>query len=265
MKDSLAYNFIIKDPLYKKIDISSISNSDIVDILFYQGSIDSFCPECNDLSIFTINHDFQKEQHMINLQMSISSPKNHKSSKLFEYSEIYTLEFHCSRNKLHHLNIIYKVEKQTISKIGQSPSLFELQRGEFKKYKFILGNSYNDLYNAVMFYSSHFGVASFAHLRRIVENYFLDKAYQKCKDLSDWDDRKYKESRFSEKLSLLKDELPETLVENQRLYSIISKGIHELNEDECLLYFSAVKECIFLSLDDIIEQNNRKKAKVNIK
>ncbi|KKL23256.1 hypothetical protein LCGC14_2427220 [marine sediment metagenome] len=40
---------------------------------------------------------------------------------------------------------------------------------------------------------------------------------------------------------MIKDYLPEFLVENRSLYAILSKGIHALSEDECLQYFETVK------------------------
>jgi hypothetical protein len=266
MENNKAHDLIVQEPLYKKIEINKMTHSEILEILFYKGHVNCFCPYCGKPSVFSGQLTIEQEQRKIDLQLEQNSfPGGNKTRKIFEKPEIYPLEFYCARNENHILNVIYKVENDTIVKIGQSPSLFELQRGEFKKYKTILGDSYIDLYNAIMFYSSHFGVAAFAHLRRIVENYFIAKAYDECKELPEWDDKKYKESRFVEKLDFLKAKLPETLTENPRLYSIISKGIHELDEEECILYFEALKECIFLSLDDTIEKNRRKKSKEKIK
>ncbi|WP_445957620.1 hypothetical protein [Yeosuana sp.] len=266
MEANKANDLIVQEPLYKKVEISKMTHSEAIEILFYKGYVDCFCPYCEKPSVFSGKLTIEQEQRKINLQISLSgSPGGNRTRKLFEKPEIYQLEFFCSRNENHILNVVYKVENETIVKIGQSPSSFELQRGEFKKYKTILGNSYNDLYNAIMFYSSRSGVAAFAHLRRIIENYFIAKAYKECKELPDWNDIKYKEAKFVKKLDFLKVKLPETLTQNPRLYSIISKGIHELEEEECLLYFEALKECIFLSLDDTIEENRRGKSKKKIK
>lgn len=261
-----ARNFILNESLYKRLDISNVASPEITEILFFEGPIDCFCPYCKCPSVFLGIISDEQKQRKINLGLSSSlTLRNNVHEQLFGKHELYRLDFVCSRDKNHCLTVVYKVENHTIEKIGQSPSLFEIQRGEFKEYKKILGDSYDDLYNAIMFYSSGFGVASFAHLRRILENYFVKKAYEIKKIEPKWDDKAYKESKFVEKLDLLQDLLPETLIENQRLYSIVSKGIHELKEEECLLYFEAVKACIFLSLDDILEEERRTKSKIKIK
>ena len=39
--------------------------------------------------------------------------------------------------------------------------------------------------------------------------------------------------------------LPEVLINNTTIYGILSKGIHELSEEECRKYFPVVKECIY--------------------
>lgn len=264
--ESRAHSLITKEPLYKKVDITLMEHSEIIEILFYDGYVDCFCPYCSKPSIFSGKISTEQKQRKINLGISLfGTPGGDRTKNIFENQELYSLEFFCSRNENHILNVIYKVENETIVKIGQNPSLFELQRGEFKKYKNILGDNYRDLYNAIMFYSSNFGIAAFTHLRRVIENYFIRKAYEQISVQPNWDDVKYKGLRFVEKFNLLKEKLPETLTQNPRLYSIISKGIHELNEDECLLHFKAVKDCIFLSLDDIIEENRRIKSKKKIK
>ncbi len=56
------------------------------------------------------------------------------------------------------------------------------------------------------------------------------------------------------KISLLKDFLPEFLVENKNRYAILSKGIHELRESECLELFDTVKIGIEQILDEKIEK-----------
>ena len=67
--------------------------------------------------------------------------------------------------------------------------------------------------------------------------------------------------RMDEKIEDLKDHLPSFLVENKEIYVILSKGIHELTEDECLGYFDAVKTGIEFILDQKLEQEKNKKKK----
>jgi hypothetical protein len=55
---------------------------------------------------------------------------------------------------------------------------------------------------------------------------------------------------MEEKIALLKDHLPDFLVENRKVYSILSIGIHELDEEDCLTYFEAMKQAIIIILED---------------
>ena len=60
---------------------------------------------------------------------------------------------------------------------------------------------------------------------------------------------------------MVENYLPEFLVENRSLYAILSKGIHDLSEDECLKYFETVKIGIEQILDEkIIQKEKAEKA-----
>ena len=50
---------------------------------------------------------------------------------------------------------------------------------------------------------------------------------------------------MSERIKMLGGYLPEVLINNTTIYGILSKGIHELSEEECRKYFPVVKECIY--------------------
>jgi hypothetical protein len=59
-------------------------------------------------------------------------------------------------------------------------------------------------------------------------------------------------------IDILSYHLPEFLVENRKLYGILSKGLHELSEEECLKYFQTVKIGIEQILDEKIEIAEKK-------
>ena len=63
---------------------------------------------------------------------------------------------------------------------------------------------------------------------------------------------------MDEKIGLLKDYLPSFLVENKSIYSILSKGIHELDENTCLEYFETMKLGIEIILDQKLEKKKQK-------
>ncbi len=63
------------------------------------------------------------------------------------------------------------------------------------------------------------------------------------------------------KIELLKNYLPDILVEHKEYYSVVSKGIHELSEDECLEHFNILKMGIEVILDEKIELRKKQEKR----
>ena len=59
---------------------------------------------------------------------------------------------------------------------------------------------------------------------------------------------------------MLKDYLPTILNSNPIFYSIVSKGIHELSEEQCIEYFPVMKQCILM----ILKQWEEKRKQLEI-
>jgi hypothetical protein len=147
-------------------------------------------------------------------------------------------------------------DHDTVTKIGQYPSLADLNSDKIKKYRKILGDKYKEFSKAVGLASHGVGIGSFVYLRRIFEN-LIEEAHQESIKTNSWNEDDYQKSRMDDKIILLKDYLPEFLVNNKILYSILSKGIHELSEGECLKYFGSIKLGIELILDEKLEKLDR--------
>jgi hypothetical protein len=64
---------------------------------------------------------------------------------------------------------------------------------------------------------------------------------------------------MEEKIKLLRNHLPQFLVSNKKLYAVLSLGIHELSEQECLAAFEFLKHSTFFILDD----DRRKKEELD--
>lgn len=124
------------------------------------------------------------------------------------------------------------------------------------KYKSVLGEKYVEYKKSLGLFSHGIGIGSFVYLRRIIENLVLEK-YSKVKDMLEISSEDFMRSDFKEKIEILKDYLPKVLVENKNLYSIVSKGIHELSEEECISMYPYLKIGIELILDDIIAEKER--------
>jgi hypothetical protein len=144
----------------------------------------------------------------------------------------------------------------------------DIAEHKIRKYRKVLGDSYyREFSKAVGLFSHGVGVGSFVYLRRIIENFIVKPAYDLAKAKTGWDEVAYQKSRVKERIRLLKNELPEFLSQNPHIYSVLSKGIHELTEDECKEYFPVLKDCIELVLTEIVakKQIEQKRKDVEAK
>ena len=108
--------------------------------------------------------------------------------------------------------------------------------------------------------SSHgIGVGSFVYLRRIIEKHIVLPKLHELLTEGLITNEKLMQSDFKEKIKLVRNRLPNFLVQNNKIYSILSKGLHELSEEECKKYFPIVRTAIEIILDEEIEQMEKLK------
>jgi hypothetical protein len=145
-----------------------------------------------------------------------------------------------------------------IMKVGQYPSLADLQFAEIgKKYDKILpAEDLKNLKKAIGLVSHGAGAGSFVYLRRIFEKLILE-TYTNNVSAIKINESDFKKQRMMDKVETLNAYLPSQLVEMKGVYSILSKGVHELTEEECLQYFAPIKLSIELILDQKIEEAKR--------
>lgn len=242
-------DFYLNVPLYKSFTFNDQQRGALLELYHFKGHIDCYCISCQQPSVF----------HTDNYVMYFDGGSNRPPRLIGENNRIIQHKFSCSRNEEHQLFFFFLLHNNTITKIGQYPSLADLAAVEIRKYRSILGNDlWLEFSKAVGLTSHGIGIGAFVYLRRIFEN-LVEEAHQKQIAFNGWDEDLYKKSRMDEKISLLKHSLPNFLVENKSVYSILSKGIHELKEDECLGIFPKIKLGIELILDEKLEQLQREK------
>jgi len=100
------------------------------------------------------------------------------------------------------------------------------------------------------------GVGSYVYLRRIIER-LIEKAKCNAIEAGTISEEQYLQSKVVERIKLLKGYLPDILSENTVIYGIISKGIHELSEQDCIEFFPVLQECIFMILQKWDEERKR--------
>ena len=226
--------FCIDYPLYEQFTFGKDHSQEGWNIFFARDPIDTYCPECNSHSIFHPD-----------ISGSVSSLLD-----AWVGSKRLSVWLKCSRNLSHTLFFLFDVQGRTVQKIGQYPSLADLNTYDVRQYSAVLSREdFKEFTKAIGLAAHGVGVGSFVYLRRIFEN-LVDAAYQVAKTDDGWDDEAYRNGRMAERIQLLAGHLPEFLVENRSLYKILSQGVHELTESECLAAFPVVKMGIELVLDE---------------
>ncbi len=237
--------FFIGLPLYEVLSFADEDLEEGRKLRYFDETLDSYCPECNQHSIFSRLWRYKKEIKL--------------AEDCWVDEGRFVVEFKCSRNSKHMLFFLFNTEGQTIQKIGQLPSIASLNLYDVKKYSKVLEAKYfKELTKAIGLASHGVGVGSFVYLRRIFE-FLIAEAHNKAKDSDGWNESEYISARMNEKIAILSSELPDFLVENKSMYSILSKGIHELSENDCLAAFPVIKVGIEIILDDKLEKINREK------
>lgn len=262
--------FLLATPLYSHVEYVGAEVWEVLDVLYYAGTYDSFCTKCNRESTFQMFVRDRPSEHIRNVALE-------RKRKDFGITiqpptiepGIYHLQASCTRMGEHIQNFIALAENQvvsgekgvrlrtTIQKIGQHPSYGDLHLAQVKKYAHVLDQAQlGELTRAIGLASHDVGVGAYVYLRRIFEG-LVEDAHQIALKEDGWDDAQYERSRMAEKIGLLKEHLPPFLVEHPAMYSLLSKGIHELSEQDCLRNFETLRIGIELILDERLEQRQK--------
>lgn len=172
----------------------------------------------------------------------------------------YLIHAEYDENDYEHDNIL------SISKVGQYPSVADFHIGQVHKYNKVLPkDKMREFTKAIGLAANGVGIGSFVYLRRIFEHLVFE-ALEIAKDRNkQFDIDGFNTARMNEKIQMLSGILPDFLVENHTIYGVLSKGIHELSEEDCKKYFSILRESIEMILDEKLEAYQRELRKNSIK
>lgn len=236
------HEFYFETPLYE-----FISSSDIEDDL-HNGDIDAYSAKNSIDTTYSI--------------YSRSVDGQYESS----FPNFYKITLTCKRKKDDILRFFVYDNDEIVVKLGQLPSLADIQFAKIgKKYDTVLDKeSLFEFKRAIGLAAHGTGVGSFVYLRRIFENLIFE-TYKEYKTTLGVDEKDFVSKKMEDKVEVLKSHLPSQLVEMKSVYSILSKGLHELSEEECLAYFEPLKLSIELILDQKIEMDLKKQRDKRVK
>ncbi|KAA0131811.1 hypothetical protein FYZ48_27160 [Gimesia chilikensis] len=283
--------YFLNVPLYDSFDISDsiISAEDAMKFLAiecFSGTIDSYCIECGSESIFSASsnnnpyitdfHEGGIEKIEINISRlkpneyynfpTINSANPLKAINHVEFPHHFQNIFKCSRDE-NHLMIFNSISNgKKLQKIGQYPSIADLHLPSLNKYKKILSkDDLSELKRGVGLSAHGVGIGACIYLRRLFEK-LINGAFSEALLSGDTIDQEiFFKSRKTEQIDVLKNYLPKLLVENKKMYGILSKAIHDLSESECLRMFPILLNGIELILDEKLTKVEKDKKESETK
>lgn len=261
---------LLSTPLYRSIEIDEDRDDAFMELLeFGEVKYDAYCVECRRPSIFKTMRD-DKAPSIIS-----SNPvpwrrteiiKKRIASLVFE-GKFFAVHATCQRHD-HLQTFIFTIDrtggyqdkprKVFLKKIGQWPSFEDMAGPEGEKFRALLGPYYSEFKKAGGLISHGMAIAAFLYLRRIFES--LVEQHRASFEASAGSIPDYNKMDMKGRIKALKSTLPSRVVENASVWSILSKGVHELSEEECSNYFPPVRAAIIAMLEEDFERQERAKA-----
>ena len=272
-QDNTFGKFLSNQGLYDKIFISKENIFDLIDLVGGHVKVDIYCPECGESRVFSCkairfywfdDHDEEIKSYLLEdkiiswqqLQDKSRSEASDDSEENWKWinpsleidTRLIVFNFVCAMDPTHHLDYTVLINGNTMKKIGQYPSVADLSFPELKDYRKVMSKEdEKELKRAVGLFAAGIGVGSFVYLRRIFERIIVS-ASERAITEGKLKKENVETAPISNKIKLLSEYLPELLVNSPVFYGIVSKGIHELSEEDCLEFFPIMKSFIVMIL-----------------
>lgn len=242
----------LEAPLYSQCTVPTDEQFPVEELFKADLQFDAHCIFCDKSSAFRMRRKLATENNINPNEAGFPSPN----------LSYFRAAFYCVRQPEHLYAYFFHHQDGAIKKVGQSPSLEDIAANDILPYKSVLGKKYfSELHRASGLASHGIGIGSFVYLRRIFERLIED--HRKLFEASAAGPiETFSVLRMADKIEALKTVLPPTVVKYREMYGILSKGIHELSEEECKEYFPVLKSAIMSILEqDLQERLKRQKEK----
>jgi hypothetical protein len=242
--NDMTNNFVTEElftlPLYKKI----LVDGNIPTYKFFPYNdvrVEGYCNKCKCKRIFCF-------QNSSLAYISLGGPNAHQDivRDILKQIDYFTLRAQADcGHKL--IMCFWKNDENTIMKIGQNPSIYDMNENiNNKSFLKLLDDEYERYYKtACSLYSFNSCIGAMVYLRRIFEKLLID-TFKVNQEKITIDESEFNHKRVDEKVEILKLYLPKVLNEQgfNNVYIKISDGIHNLSEDECQVIFPILKDSI---------------------
>ena len=259
------FNDLFSMGLYIKMKLPK--GESLLELVTEKFAIKMYCPYCNDFSIFKFSKcnidEVDKDKA---LRLKISNAKAMAGSTgMSEFNDctkslLKHLVLECACDTTHNLRYYFVTEDDLIIKVGQYPSIAEIQFPQLNKYNNLLKEYSSEFKRSLGLFSHGIGIGSFIYLRRIFE-FVIENVHNQVKTKEGWNEEEYKNLHLEDKIKACEKfypVFPEALNKyKMQIYGILSKAVHCLEEEECLKLYPAVQYVIERILDNEIEKKQK--------
>ncbi len=256
--------FYTSTGLYHELPLEHIGHENVLGLEYFTGTIDTYCVDCKKDSIFTggMRPPFPSsistfDQMLTAKEVTDISQPRPRAVPLRQWafrSRTVQRTWNCTRDGKHTIMVMLTVAHGSLQKTGQYPSVADLMSGTLKRFDRVFDKKYRrEMGRAIGLFSHGIGAGSLLYLRRVFEHE-IDLARAEARKMPGWKDEEFVRLRMEDKIQALKGYLPEKLVTNSGMYSIMGKGVHELTDEECNRYFPVVRQGIESILQEKLDK-----------
>lgn len=237
--NALLQRLLTQDSLYSYL-ILDANGPFLTQMLYgsYFASFDYYCPFCKMVTTYQIRTG-----------QVINKGTQTRYSVDPEKSDIVVLNAVCLRIN-HSISYVLLRAGDRITKIGQMPSLADVAFAELKEVgKGLDAIDRKELGRALGLFSHDAPLGAFVYLRRVFERMIL-RAHGRHVSAGHPAIEGFADLPMDKRIREIRDQLPPRVVQHSQVFQVLSKGIHELSDEEARDLFPLVKTIIFQMLGD---------------
>jgi len=260
----LVADWLLNLPLYSPVTIDTPSTPTVRAILTYVSIIDFYCPFCKKYTPFQGLLSTETQNSIVSERMAV---KGFGVTAGFWQQKKFSKELACKRAE-HKVTFHFQIEDDRLLKVGQYPSIAEINFGEALEFAKALGEPRaRDLNKAIELAGLGAGLGAYIYLKKVFIS-LLEDAHQKAthkKSASKvWDEGHYLNASITEQLKLVSMHMPAILLEHPEYYSILDKNLDQLTDEECLAGVSTLKTAVLLIADERLAAITRSRRLIEL-
>lgn len=270
------FTSLVQGPLYRHEDFTSEEFILLEAALSRSGVIvDLYCPLCGKEATFKGAHLVSAGLMLRESFMAPDQATTDDETMAFLSNLTVSCSRKCQSSARFHFAVRVSPQKggdasnpkfwRRVQKIGQFPTYADLQIPEFPHLHLVLSEIDRAELNKAIGLAAHdSAIGAFVYLRRIFER-LIESAHEEAINDKRWKEDAFQaSSQMDKKVQMLKNHLPRLVVENRKIYSVLSIGLHQLTEELCIDVFEPVLDGIYAILEEIHAKNRQAKIRKEV-